>query len=62
MKNVSKTEETYMDLILANIPNKKIYVTQGTMKRSILCVSTAKMIKEYKDRYGKGIGWRKACS
>ena len=51
MKKVIKTEETYVDVILADIPNKRIYVTQETMKRSILCISTVEMIKEYKDRY-----------
>ena len=50
MKKVIKTEETYVDVILADIPNKRIYVTQETMKRSILCISTVEMIKEYKDR------------
>ena len=43
--------ELFLNLVCADIRNKKIYVTSGTMKRSILYTAAADLIREYEARY-----------
>ena len=54
-KNNQKTNSydgTIMDIACADIINKKIYVTSGTMKRSMRFGSaSAKLINEFKATY-----------
>lgn len=43
--------EMFLNLVCADIRNKKIYVTSGTMKRSILYTVASDLIREYESRY-----------
>lgn len=43
--------EMLLNLVCADIRKKTIYVTSGTMKRSILFTAAADLIREYKARY-----------
>lgn len=48
----TKTKRTaHMNIVCADIHNEKLYVTSGTMKRSILSTEEASLINEYKERY-----------